>query len=103
MRPQLRDQLPKIIEICKQHHVRRAALFGSALDESFDPARSDVDLLIDFEELTAVEHADAYFALIEALETALGRHVDLVERRAIRNPYFRSTVEQNHLVLYDAA
>jgi len=38
----------KIAEFCKRHHIRRLALFGSALREDFTP-NSDVDVLVEFE------------------------------------------------------
>ena len=38
----------KIAEFCKRHHIRRLALFGSALREDFTP-NSDIDMLVEFE------------------------------------------------------
>lgn len=38
----------KIAAFCRQHHVRRLALFGSALREDFGP-ESDIDVLVEFE------------------------------------------------------
>ena len=58
--------------------VRRLELFGSAADDSFDPGRSDVDFLVEFETLADGEHADAYFGLKESLASLLARPVDLV-------------------------
>lgn len=49
-----RDQLAKL---CRQHGVRRLALFGSALGEDFDPERSDLDFLVEFQPLPPGEHA----------------------------------------------
>jgi len=43
----------KIAEFCKRHHIRRLALFGSALREDFTPD-SDVDVLVEFEPGTRV-------------------------------------------------
>jgi predicted nucleotidyltransferase len=37
--------------------VRRLSLFGSATDERFDPERSDVDVLVEFEKMKPSEHA----------------------------------------------
>ena len=49
------------------------------------------------------EHAGAYFGLSEDLEALLGRRVDLVERRAIRNPYVKRSMEETREIIYDAA
>jgi len=38
----------KIAEFCQRHHIRRLALFGSALRDDFTPD-SDVDVLVEFE------------------------------------------------------
>lgn len=103
MHPIVRQQLPQIIEICKRHHVKRLVLFGSALDDSFDPARSDVDLLIDFERMEPEEHAESYWDLIVELEAALSRPVDVVKRHMVRNPYLERSIDRHHAVVYDAA
>ena len=38
----------KIAAYCRQHHIRRLALFGSVLRADFHPD-SDVDVLVEFE------------------------------------------------------
>jgi predicted nucleotidyltransferase len=60
----------------------------------FDPERSDVDFLVEFDRA----HPDAlslrtYFGLREALEGLLGRPVDLVEPAVVRNPYLKASIE----------
>jgi len=94
---QHREQLT---ELCRQYHVRRLALFGSALRQEFDPERSDFDFLVEFEPLPAGTYADAYFGLLEALQRLFGHPVDLVEESAIKNPYFREHVTKNQEVVY---
>ena len=74
--------------LCRRHHVGRLELFGSAAGGRFDPARSDLDFLVDFRDVPAGGHADCYFGLLEALESLFGRRIDLVETKAIDNPYF---------------
>jgi predicted nucleotidyltransferase len=90
-------------DLCERHHVKRLEIFGSATDSArFEPAKSDLDFVVDFEELSPAEHADAYFGLLKDLEMALGRSVDLVERRAIRNPFFMQSIEASSELLYAA-
>jgi predicted nucleotidyltransferase len=48
------------------------------------------------------QHADAYFGLLAALQDLFQRDIDLIEIRAIQNPYFRDSVEQNRTLLYAA-
>jgi predicted nucleotidyltransferase len=96
---QKREQLAKL---CRQYRVQSLAVFGSALREDFDSEHSDLDFLVEFEPLSAGTYADTYFGLIEALEQLFERPVDLVVESAIKNPYFRESVERNKALLYAA-
>jgi hypothetical protein len=97
------DNLGKITELCLKYNVRRLELFGSALTgENFDAETSDVDFLVEFLPLEAGEHAHTYFGLLKELGSTLGRKVDLVMTRAIKNRYFLESVNQNRQVVYAA-
>jgi len=96
------DKRKQIAAICRQYKVRRLAIFGSALREDFDPARSDFDFVVEFETPAPGTYADTYFGLIEALERLFQRRVDLVEAGSIRNPYFRQEIESHQELLYAA-
>lgn len=91
----------KVAELCRRYHVERLDIFGSAVREDFDPARSDVDLLVTFEpnvHLSFTEHFD----LVEALEALFGRKVDLVTEKLIRNPYLRREINSERKQLFAA-
>lgn len=88
--------------LCLRFHVRRLDLFGSAASGADRPGVSDLDFLVEFEPLPEGGYADNYFGLLEALEGLFGRPVDLVPSSAIRNPYFRKSVEQTKALLYAA-
>src|SRR4051794_3711907 len=60
--------------LCRQYHVRRLELFGSAATGRFRPNESDIDLLVVFEELPPGTYANSYFGLLHALEDLFGRH-----------------------------
>ncbi|MEQ8766415.1 MAG: hypothetical protein RL885_21055 [Planctomycetota bacterium] len=93
----------ELATLCERYHVSRLELFGSATDPSrFDAAKSDVDFLVAFLPLEPGQHADAYFGLLEGLRELLGRPVDLVVDRAIRNRYFRQAVDHSRTVVYAA-
>ncbi len=93
----------ELIDLCDRYGVRRLALFGSALRDDFDPGRSDLDLLVEFSPTSPQEHAEAYFGLLENLESLFGRRVDLLEIGAVRNPYLRREIEEQQETLYAAA
>jgi len=99
----IEQNINEIIRISVHHRVRRLAVFGSATDDRFDADRSDLDLLVEFEEMQPAEHADQFFGLAEDLEHLFNRPVDLVEPGAVRNPYFRKSLEETQVEIYAAA
>jgi predicted nucleotidyltransferase len=88
-----------IQKLCEQHQVRRLYAFGSVLTERFNQD-SDLDLIVDFEPLDIREYANNYFNFKFALEDTLHRSVDLLEEKAIRNPYFRKAIESDRQLIY---
>ncbi len=102
MEQQVEQKREQVAELCRQHHVRRLELFGSALRDDFDVQHSDLDFLVEFDPLPAGVYAKTYFSLIEALEKLFQRPVDLVVASAIRNPYFRESVERSKTLFYAA-
>jgi uncharacterized protein len=98
----IEDHRAELAELCRRYRVRSLSVFGSATREDFDPERSDFDFLVEFEALPSGQYSDAYFGLLESLERLLGSPVDLVVSSAIRNPYFRQSVERTRAVLYAA-
>ena len=91
-------------DLCRRFHVRRLAVFGSAARQAdFDPARSDLDFLVEFD--SAAPEAlslKTYLGLKDALETLFGRKVDLVEPGAIRNPYLKADIERSREPVFAA-
>jgi len=94
MSPLIEDNLEAIGRLCRLYGVRKLELFGSILRHDFDPEHSDVDLLVEFEPRVADSFPN-FLDLNEALEKLLGRPVDLVELRAIRNRRLRHHIEQS--------
>ncbi|MEX2650407.1 MAG: nucleotidyltransferase domain-containing protein [Alphaproteobacteria bacterium] len=84
--------------LCRRHHVLRLELFGSAATLRADQDVHDLDFLVEFEP----HYTDVYFGLLESLERLFGRPVDLVVGSAIRNPYFRQSVDETKALLYAA-
>ena len=93
----------EIAELCRQHHVLRLSVFGSAVRDDFNPATSDVDILVEFSNDVG---EDAYFdnktSLIISLRSLFGRNVDLLTWRSVKNPYFLNEVEATQEQLYAA-
>ncbi len=64
----------EIAELCKRHHVRRLALFGSVLRDDFRPD-SDVDVLVEFE--PGKTPGFGFITIQDELSELLGREVEL--------------------------
>lgn len=88
--------------LCKRFGARRLEVFGSAATGAFRPDDSDLDFLVEFDSAASAGYADRYFGLLESLEALFGRPVDLVVASAIKNPYFRDSVERSKALLYAA-
>ena len=97
----IEQQKASIADLCRQHEVRRLDLFGSAASGDFQPDRSDLDFIVQFRRTGYAGSADTVVEFAEALERLLGRKVDLLTERMIRNPYFRATVEATRQVVYE--
>ena len=92
--------LPKeqIAEFCRRRHIRRLAVFGSALRSDFNES-SDIDILVEFEP----EHIPGLFGMarMERELSALlgGRKVDLRTPEDLSR-YFRQEVLNEAEVQY---
>lgn len=90
------DHLDQIKALCQEFGVKRLDIFGSAATGAFDPDRSDIDLLIEYEPETDLgPWMKRYFELKDRLEGLLGRPVDLVMVGGLRNPYFIQSVNES--------
>ena len=88
-----------IVELCKKHKVRSLYAFGSVLTEKFNK-ESDVDFIVDFENLPVDDYVDNYFDLKFSLENLFKRPIDLLEDKAIKNPYFKQSVDKQKQLVY---
>lgn len=101
MNVSLAHQLPNIAALCERYGVAHLELFGSATSHEFNPESSDFDFLVELDTQAPGSRALRWIELADALEKLLGRHVDLVNPRYIRNPYFLQAVNNSRTVIYD--
>ena len=87
MHAELASKREALAELCRRYGVTRLEVFGSAArTDDFDPANSDVDFLVSFSTARRND-LTAFFDFKEAVESLLGRPVDLVERGAVENSH----------------
>ena len=94
------DNLEKIAELCRTHHVLRLSVFGSAVRDDFNLESSDVDFLVDFEPPGSFRYARNFFGLQRSLSLLLNRDVDLVISHTVENPIILESIEEDKRLLY---
>ena len=103
MHPLIQEKRADIAALCRRYHVRNLEVFGSAArSHDFDPAKSDADFLVEFEPQSDLPPLEEFFGFQADLSRLLERSVDLVEARAIRNPYVLANINRTREVVYAA-
>jgi predicted nucleotidyltransferase len=88
-----------VVEFCRQNSVKSLYVFGSVLTDRFNE-KSDIDLLVDIDTIDPLVYADSYFNLKFALQDLFQRPVDLLEDKAIRNPFMRERINSTKRLFY---
>ena len=104
------DALPQIVTehlvevraLCEKYSVRKLTIFGSAVKGTFDPEKSDIDLLVEFEEDAALSFA-SLFGFENAVAELVGIDVDVVINAKFRNPYFQEAVDESRELVYESS
>jgi predicted nucleotidyltransferase len=89
----------EIDNLCKLHQVQTLYAFGSVLTKNFNP-KSDIDLLVDFKPIDVLDYVDNYYDLKFKLQELLNYPIDLLEEKAIKNPYFKEALAAQKQLLY---
>lgn len=92
-----KDQIQRL---CENYKVKSLYSFGSVNTAKFSP-ESDVDLMVDFETNDPIEYTDNYFDLKFELEKILNRSIDLLESKAIKNPFLRENIDKSKILIYE--
>ena len=100
MKPNIEIPRKEIAEFCRRWCIEELSIFGSALGDDFKP-ESDIDVLVVFDDSAEWSLFD-YMHAEEELKQLFGRKVDLVEKKAIRNPFRRHHILNHCEVIYAA-
>lgn len=97
----VRIELPmeKIISLCRNHHIRELALFGSVLRDDFGPD-SDIDVLVKFEPDARIGYF-RFFGIEQELTNILGREVELFTPESLKQ-FARKEALRTCKVIYAA-
>lgn len=83
----------EVRRLCASNKVRTLFAFGSVTSDRFN-ADSDIDFVVDIEDKDPLSYSDKYFDLKLQLEKLFKRKIDLLEQKAVRNPYLKARIDQ---------
>jgi len=101
--------LNEIADACKKHHVKELFLFGSAARPQDFTDKSDVDILVNFENLPLETNEQVFYVvenrdkLQENLKKIFKREVDLIEEKNISNKYLKYFINKEKRLLYEVS
>jgi predicted nucleotidyltransferase len=100
MHPLIEQNRNELSELCRRFRVKRLDLFGSAANGTFDPLVSDLDFLVEFEEMPDGPYARSFLGLLTSLEDLFGRRIDLLTPGSIVRDRFRDEIHRTRQVVY---
>lgn len=92
--------ISKIKTLCNDNRVVFLFAFGSVTNDNLKPD-SDIDLLVDIDEKDPLKYSDYYFNVKFELEKIFNRHIDLLEKKGIKNPYLKEQIEKTGVLIYE--
>lgn len=87
--------------LCKDHKVKYLYAFGSSVTDKFNPATSDIDLLVEIDTRDPLERGEKLISLWDTFEEFFHRKVDLLTESSIRNPYLKKSIDSTKILIYD--
>lgn len=96
---EISKHIDQIKRLCSLYKVKSLFAFGSITTNKFRPD-SDIDLVIEIEEKDPISYTDNYFNFKFQLEQLLQRPIDLLEHKAIRNPYLKEQIDKTKVYIY---
>jgi predicted nucleotidyltransferase len=95
----LKDHIEQIKQLCNTYHVKSLFAFGSVVSDKLK-AGSDIDLIVDIDSKDPIDYSDNYFGLKFQLENILKRPVDLLEDKAVKNPFLKKQIDNTKVLIY---
>ncbi|MCH8233201.1 MAG: nucleotidyltransferase domain-containing protein [Bacteroidetes bacterium] len=93
------SNIDQIKKLCNLYNVRSLFAFGS-ITTNKDQTNSDIDLVVDIDSSNPITYSNNYFSLKFQLEQLLNRKIDLLEQKAIKNPYLKKQIDQTKVLVY---
>jgi len=89
------------LSLCKQNQIKKLYAFGSSTNLKFNNEQSDIDLVVELNELDPVEKGEKLMNLWDQFEDFFQRKVDLLTENSIINPYLKKSIDSTKILIYD--
>ncbi len=96
---EIKKHITEISNLCSLNGVKALFAFGSVIKDSLKPG-SDVDLVVAIDDQDPLKYSDCYFNLKFGLAAIFSRKIDLLEEKAIKNPYLKKEIDNNKVLIY---
>lgn len=96
----IEKNIKELRKLCIKYNVLQLYIFGSVLNEKFSDD-SDIDFIVSFGNVELNRYADNYFDFKFSLEDLFNRKIDMLEDKAIKNPFFRKTIDLSKKLIYE--
>ncbi|HUW63652.1 MAG TPA: HepT-like ribonuclease domain-containing protein [Spirochaetia bacterium] len=105
------DELPiafdeqTLLQLCEKYRIAELSFFGSVTRDDFNPARSDVDVLVEFLPDTPVRalfmSEYSWYAIRKDFKELFHRKVDLIGKESL-DKYIRDDVIRDRVIVYQS-
>jgi len=100
---EINQRQPDFIALCKNHQVKSLYAFGSSVTDRFNPDTSDIDLVVEIDDLNPLDRGEILISFWDKLEIFFHRKVDLLTENSIRNPFLKKSIETTKVLIYDGS
>ncbi len=100
---EIESKIEKLNTLCVKYKVKKLFVFGSIVKGNFNAETSDVDLIVEVENLPPEQKGEIIMKLWTELELLFSRKVDLITNMNLKNPYLKKDIENSKVLLYDRA
>jgi uncharacterized protein len=97
----IKYRLDDFKDLCVDHNVKLLYAFGSAVTEKFDPITSDIDLIVEIEDIDPLERGEKLIDLWDKFEIFFNKKIDLLTDSSIKNPILRRNIDNTKILIYD--
>ncbi|MFA6403785.1 MAG: nucleotidyltransferase domain-containing protein [Salinivirgaceae bacterium] len=101
IKDEISKQPDKFSDLCKKHNVLYLYAFGSSTTDNFNEITSDIDLVVEIDDLDPIERGEKLISLWVTFEAFFHRKVDMLTDSSIRNPYLRKSIDATKILIYE--